>query len=157
MTREGYVPEQPDENADLRTAAECKFEESLAKREQERIAKLASKSHKTRVKEFNEYLANLSGVSCLKCPNLRAWQVVEAATCCQALTSKNVRGCLEFVSGVQSITTFHESDLDETWCAGVHAGPGCWQCVVTWHRWDVFGHIRAGDDFGVAFVSWYLG
>lgn len=60
VTREGYVPEQPDENADLRTAAEKKFEESLAKREQERIAKLASKSHKTRVKEFNEYLANLS-------------------------------------------------------------------------------------------------
>jgi protein FAM32A len=58
--REGYVPQQPDEAADRRTPAERKFDEIQAKREAERVAKLASKSHRDRVNDFNAYLANLS-------------------------------------------------------------------------------------------------
>lgn len=58
--REGYVPPQPDESADRRTPAERKFDEIQAKREAERVAKLASKTHRDRVNEFNAYLANLS-------------------------------------------------------------------------------------------------
>jgi transcription initiation factor IIE alpha subunit len=58
--REGYVLPQPDEATDRRTPAERKFDDIQAKREAERVAKLASKSHRDRVNEFNAYLANLS-------------------------------------------------------------------------------------------------
>jgi protein FAM32A len=58
--REGYVPQQPAEAADRRTLAERKFDDIQAKREAERVAKLASKSHRDRVNDFNAYLANLS-------------------------------------------------------------------------------------------------
>uniref|UniRef100_A0A7S3R194 DUF1754-domain-containing protein n=1 Tax=Dunaliella tertiolecta TaxID=3047 RepID=A0A7S3R194_DUNTE len=56
----GYELPQPDENADRRTAAEKRFQEHQVKLEQERLSKLASKSHRDRVKEFNDYLAHLS-------------------------------------------------------------------------------------------------
>ncbi|QDZ23556.1 hypothetical protein HOP50_10g60950 [Chloropicon primus] len=46
--------------ADRRTTAEKKFEQKLAKREEEEIAKAAKMTHRERVKEFNEKLANLS-------------------------------------------------------------------------------------------------
>ncbi len=58
--REGYVPEQPDETADRRTPAERKFDEKQTKLEAEKVAKMASKSHRDRVNEFNAYLANLT-------------------------------------------------------------------------------------------------
>ncbi|KAF5833952.1 hypothetical protein DUNSADRAFT_9564 [Dunaliella salina] len=56
----GYEPPKPDENADRRTPAEKRFQEHQVKLEQERLSKLASKSHRDRVKEFNDYLAHLS-------------------------------------------------------------------------------------------------
>ncbi|KAI9164367.1 hypothetical protein H9P43_008206 [Blastocladiella emersonii ATCC 22665] len=43
-----------------KTAAQMAFEEAQKKRERERIAKVASKSHKERVAEFNQYLESLS-------------------------------------------------------------------------------------------------
>lgn len=58
--REGYVPEQPDETADRRTPSERKFDEMQRKREEEKVAKMAAKSHRDRVNDFNSYLANLS-------------------------------------------------------------------------------------------------
>lgn len=58
--REGYVPEQPDETADRRTPSERKFDEMQRKREAEKVAKMAAKSHRDRVNDFNSYLANLS-------------------------------------------------------------------------------------------------
>ena len=45
---------------DRRTEAERKHEERLRKLEAERLKKVAAKSHKDKVEEFNEYLANLS-------------------------------------------------------------------------------------------------
>jgi len=56
----GYEPPKPDENADRRTAAEKRFQEHQVKLEQERLTKKASKSHRDRVKDFNDYLAKLS-------------------------------------------------------------------------------------------------
>lgn len=38
----------------------CRYHEQLAKLEAERAAKQASKSHRQKVEEFNQYLANLS-------------------------------------------------------------------------------------------------
>ncbi|KAI9143973.1 hypothetical protein BKA69DRAFT_1122636 [Paraphysoderma sedebokerense] len=43
-----------------KTAAELKFEEIQRKRLREKIKKQASKSHKEKVEEFNEYLDKLS-------------------------------------------------------------------------------------------------
>lgn len=45
---------------DHRTAAEKKYHEQKAKLEAQRLSKVASKSHRQRVEEFNQYLANLS-------------------------------------------------------------------------------------------------
>ena len=45
---------------DHRTPAEKKYHEQKAKLEAQRLAKVASKSHRQRVEEFNQYLANLS-------------------------------------------------------------------------------------------------
>jgi protein FAM32A len=58
-TREGYAI-KPKEGEDRRTEAERKFDDRVRKLEEERIRKLAQKSHKDRIKEFNEKLANLS-------------------------------------------------------------------------------------------------
>eukprot|EP00027_Filamoeba_sp_ATCC50430_P002499 CAMPEP_0168558140 /NCGR_PEP_ID=MMETSP0413-20121227/9808_1 /TAXON_ID=136452 /ORGANISM="Filamoeba nolandi, Strain NC-AS-23-1" /LENGTH=104 /DNA_ID=CAMNT_0008589235 /DNA_START=683 /DNA_END=997 /DNA_ORIENTATION=+ len=46
--------------ADPRTEAEKKYEESQRKREKEKLAKSASKSHKQKLDEFNKYLGGLS-------------------------------------------------------------------------------------------------
>jgi hypothetical protein len=43
-----------------RTVAQQKHDEYLAVREQERLAKVASKSHRERVQEYNEKLSKLS-------------------------------------------------------------------------------------------------
>eukprot|EP00193_Tetraselmis_chui_P009045 CAMPEP_0177768466 /NCGR_PEP_ID=MMETSP0491_2-20121128/9735_1 /TAXON_ID=63592 /ORGANISM="Tetraselmis chuii, Strain PLY429" /LENGTH=148 /DNA_ID=CAMNT_0019285273 /DNA_START=106 /DNA_END=554 /DNA_ORIENTATION=+ len=60
----GEAAAQEDERAegaaDRRTAAEKKHDEMLAKREEQELARLATKSHKDRIKEFNDYLSNLS-------------------------------------------------------------------------------------------------
>ncbi len=45
---------------DHRTPAEKKYHEQKEKLELRRLAKVASKSHRQRVEEFNQYLANLS-------------------------------------------------------------------------------------------------
>ncbi|KAG0570261.1 hypothetical protein M758_6G143200 [Ceratodon purpureus] len=45
---------------DHRTPAEKKYHEQKAKLEAQRLGKVASKSHRQRVEEFNQYLANLS-------------------------------------------------------------------------------------------------
>ncbi|GMH39892.1 hypothetical protein BSKO_07796 [Bryopsis sp. KO-2023] len=51
-------PNQPDD--DRRTEAEKAYDEKMDKREDEQIRKIAFKSHRERVKDFNEYLANLT-------------------------------------------------------------------------------------------------
>ncbi|KAJ3055992.1 hypothetical protein HK097_008481 [Rhizophlyctis rosea] len=43
-----------------KTAAELKFEETQRKRQEAKVEKVATKSHKERVAEFNSYLENLS-------------------------------------------------------------------------------------------------
>jgi len=58
-TKDGYFLENNDAT-DRRTAAEKRHDEMMAKRENERVAKAASKSHRERVNEFNAYLQNLS-------------------------------------------------------------------------------------------------
>ncbi|KAI3435380.1 uncharacterized protein J3R85_006108 [Psidium guajava] len=45
---------------DRLTSAERRFLQQTEKMELERLAKMASKSHRDRVQEFNQYLANLS-------------------------------------------------------------------------------------------------
>ncbi|KAH6558799.1 hypothetical protein KP509_1Z045100 [Ceratopteris richardii] len=45
---------------DHRTPAEKRYHEQRQKLEAARLAKLASKSHRERIEEFNQYLANLS-------------------------------------------------------------------------------------------------
>ncbi|KAG2435778.1 hypothetical protein HXX76_006974 [Chlamydomonas incerta] len=55
----GYELKQ-DEKEDRRTEAERKFEERFRKVEEQMVKKAANKSHRDRVKDFNEYLAALS-------------------------------------------------------------------------------------------------
>lgn len=59
---EGYVIEETEETrlVDRRTPAERRHDAYLEAREKERISKMASKSHRERVQEFNEYLTNLT-------------------------------------------------------------------------------------------------
>ena len=52
--------EPPPTDADRRTAAEKRYDEQMAKREAERIAKMAEKSHRQRVAEFNAHLSSLT-------------------------------------------------------------------------------------------------
>ncbi len=59
-TPEGYVLDPHAEVADRRTAAEKRYDEMQAKREREMATKMAAKSHRERVNEFNAYLQNLS-------------------------------------------------------------------------------------------------
>lgn len=56
----GYEIKQPDEDDDRRTDAEKRFEARQIQLEKDRLKKLAGKSHRDRVKDFNDYLANLS-------------------------------------------------------------------------------------------------
>jgi len=43
-----------------KTAAERKFEEIQLKRQAEQVKKMASKSHKEKVEDFNKYLSTLT-------------------------------------------------------------------------------------------------
>ena len=57
---EGQALPQEPEQADKRTAAERKHDEIQAKRASEKTKKMALKSHRERVAEFNAHLASLS-------------------------------------------------------------------------------------------------
>jgi pyruvate/2-oxoglutarate dehydrogenase complex dihydrolipoamide acyltransferase (E2) component len=67
-SREGVAAEEEEQEResqlaareDHRTPAEKKYHEQKEKLELRRLAKVASKSHRQRVEEFNQYLANLS-------------------------------------------------------------------------------------------------
>ena len=52
--------EPQDVPLDRRTPAQRRHDEILVAREKERVAKMASKSHRDRVRDFNEYLAALT-------------------------------------------------------------------------------------------------
>ncbi len=52
--------EPAPEGTDRRTPAEERYDEMLAARERDRVAKQATKSHRERVNEFNAYLEKLS-------------------------------------------------------------------------------------------------
>jgi protein FAM32A len=54
------TPVDQEEDIDTRTPAERRYEESLAKREKDRIGKMAQKSHRERIEEFNQKLTNMS-------------------------------------------------------------------------------------------------
>lgn len=56
----GYELKQPEEGEDRRTDAEKRFQARQIKLEEERLKKLAAKSHRDRVKDFNEHLSKLS-------------------------------------------------------------------------------------------------
>lgn len=58
---EGYaIAESTGEGVDRRTEAEKRFEEKMLEAEKKRLAKLAHTSHRDRVRDFNEKLAQLS-------------------------------------------------------------------------------------------------
>ena len=59
---DGVVIEAEPQDAllDKRTPAQRRHDEIIEAREKERIAKMASKSHRDRVRDFNEYLATLT-------------------------------------------------------------------------------------------------
>ena len=59
-TTDGYALPSPSEEQDRRTPAEKKFEEKVAKREMQKAKTQVMKSHREKVKEFNEYLARLT-------------------------------------------------------------------------------------------------
>lgn len=55
--QEGYTLPSEEEKTDTRTPAERKFDERAAQLEAERVSKLAAKSHREKVREFNERIA----------------------------------------------------------------------------------------------------
>lgn len=59
-TEEGFVLAPPPETADRRTAAEKRHDEKMASREGEKTRKMAMKSHRERVNDFNAALEQLS-------------------------------------------------------------------------------------------------
>lgn len=59
-TKEGFVLAPPPEQADRRTAAEKRHDEKMAARQGEKTRKMAMKSHRERVNEFNAALESLS-------------------------------------------------------------------------------------------------
>eukprot|EP00898_Chlorokybus_atmophyticus_P001504 jgi/Chlat1/2354/Chrsp17S02807 len=52
--------EVPEPIKDSRTAAEKRYDEQMARIEAQRVTKLAAKTHRQKVDEFNKYLSNLS-------------------------------------------------------------------------------------------------
>lgn len=59
-TPEGFHLPPRAENEDRRTEMEKKYDEWQRRQEQHQVKQLATKSHRERVREFNEYLANLT-------------------------------------------------------------------------------------------------
>ena len=58
--KDGYFLDPNEMPADRRTEAEKKHEARMSKLEEEQLKKVAEKSHRDRVKDFNEKLAQLS-------------------------------------------------------------------------------------------------
>jgi len=58
--REGAPVAAQGEGADRRTEAERRYEERLREVEYKAMSKQAAKSHRERIKDFNEYLSKLS-------------------------------------------------------------------------------------------------
>ncbi len=59
-TSEGYVLPPPAEEEDRRTPAEKRYEERVIQREVEKAKTQVLKSHREKVRDFNEYLAHLT-------------------------------------------------------------------------------------------------
>lgn len=59
-TPDGFKLPAPKVEDDRRTEAERIYDEKMNKREEDQIRRLAEKSHRERVKDFNEYLAKLT-------------------------------------------------------------------------------------------------
>ena len=59
-TSEGYVLPPPAEEEDRRTPAEKRYEERMIQKEVEKAKTQVLKSHREKVREFNEYLAHLT-------------------------------------------------------------------------------------------------
>ena len=59
-TEDGVYLEAPEDTADRRTQAEKQYDETMVKREADRVRKHADKSHRQRVAEFNTYLSKLT-------------------------------------------------------------------------------------------------
>lgn len=59
-TLEGYHLPPRSEGEDRRTEAERKYDEWQKRREDKQVGVLAGKSHRARIRDFNEYLANLT-------------------------------------------------------------------------------------------------
>lgn len=57
---DGHAIKPPSEDSDRRTKAERTHDERVRQREEERLKAQAHKSHRDRVKGFNEYLTALS-------------------------------------------------------------------------------------------------
>ncbi|MEW5305953.1 MAG: hypothetical protein WDW38_009884 [Sanguina aurantia] len=57
---EGHAIKPPSEDSDRRTEAERKHDDRTRQREEDRLKSQAHKSHRDRVKDFNEYLTALS-------------------------------------------------------------------------------------------------
>lgn len=57
---DGGTEAQQSVYEDHRTAAEKKYEEQRDQLDVRRLARLATKSHRQRIEDFNQYLANLS-------------------------------------------------------------------------------------------------
>lgn len=90
-TEEGFVLAPPPETADRRTAAEKRHDEKMSEREGEKTRKMAMKSHRERVNDFNAALEQLSEHHDI--PRVRGglhtvtWDIVAAqpatrCTCC---------------------------------------------------------------------------
>ena len=60
VSLEGQPVQEQAEQTDRRTAAERKYDDIQAKRAAEKTKKMALKSHRERVAEFNAHLASLS-------------------------------------------------------------------------------------------------
>lgn len=60
IVKDGLDEYVPPVKEDTRTEAEKRFEAKMLEAEQQRLAKLATMSHRDRVREFNDKLASLS-------------------------------------------------------------------------------------------------
>lgn len=57
---EGEGGARKEYKVDMRTAAEKRYDEQMQKTQEKLIHKMASKSHRDKVRDFNEYLSKLS-------------------------------------------------------------------------------------------------
>ena len=57
---EGEGGARKEYRVDLRTAAEKRYDEQMQQTQEKLIHKMASRSHRDKVRDFNEYLSKLS-------------------------------------------------------------------------------------------------